>query len=44
MTGNPHSAEAIECVRFTFLGMFVASYILSFVWQVYQALQSMGAE
>lgn len=39
MTGNPHSAEAMDCVRYTFLGIFVASYILAFVWQVYQALQ-----
>ena len=44
LTGNPHSAETLGCVRYTFLGVFIASYILSFCWQVYQAMQAGQAE
>lgn len=42
--GNPHSEEAIGCVRFAFLGIFTASYILTFCYQVYQALKATDME
>ena len=44
LTGNPHSTETLRCVRYTFMGIFIASYILSFCWQVYQAMKAGDAE
>ena len=37
LIGNPHSPEAMGCVRYTFMGIFIGAYILSFCWQVWQA-------
>ena len=44
LIGNPHSAEAMECVRYTFMGVFIGTYVLSFCWQVYQAMNSERTE
>ena len=44
LIGNPHSAEAMGCVRYMFMGIFIGSYILAFCWQVYQTLQSERVE
>lgn len=43
LIGNPHSAETLEtlgCVRYTFLGIFIASYVLSFCWQIWRAMNT----
>ena len=44
LIGNPHSAETMGCVRYTFLGMLIGTDILSFSWLVYQALKSERTE
>ena len=44
LIGNPHSAEAMGCVRYTFMGIFIGTYILSFCYRVYQAMNSERTE
>ena len=44
LIGNPHSADTMGYVRYTFLGMFIGTYILSFCWLVYQVLKSERTE
>lgn len=44
LIGNPHSAEAMGCVRYTFIGMFIGTYILAFCYQVWRAMNSTDTE
>ena len=44
LIGNSHSPEDIACVRYTFFGVFIGTYVLSFAWQVWQAMRSADAE
>lgn len=39
LIGNPHSPEALACVKYTFIGVFIGTYVLSFSWQVWQAMR-----
>lgn len=44
LIGNPHSVEAMACVKYTFKGIFIGTYLLSFCWQVWRAMQSERVE
>ena len=44
LIGNPHSAEAMACEKYTFKGIFIGTYILAFCWQVWQAMRSNKVE
>ena len=44
LIGSPYSPEALGCAKYIFLGIFIGTYILSFCWQVYQALNSTEAK
>ena len=44
LIGNPHSPEDIGCVKYTFFGIFIGTYVLSFGWQVWQVVRSADTE